>query len=229
MKKIRVVCLILSIILVVSGVSIQIYLRAKKGTPDNNAGTESGNKEAASDIYDATDFKQLNSISEKTGVHITEISEENIVLADGYKFDSFDLMIEISKDDKDNVLEFEGNGYLFSEGETVSALAYREKIQLIIDEFSNKTGAPTDSYKIYDDQNNLLGNDEDSSFQAIIDGNAELIYYVKDTDGNISMLRSRFEHSFNAHIFEYCKFLDPQMTKDMRYDVDLSETATEGQ
>ncbi len=234
MKKLRIICLLFSVLLIVSGLSIQVYLRVNKDKI-NTASGKDGNieYEETNDIFDANNISELNTAAQKSDIQLTESPDnKNELIADGYNFGSEPMGVVITKDDSGNILKYESKGYLFAVGENVSAADYKDKVLKKIDEFAKEYGAPADMYQISElkDKKSIEYDiDKDDSYQAVIDGKASLSYYIKTSDGSIAMFRSRFEPSFRAIIFELYKFVDKTITQNMRYDVDLSQTTTEGQ
>ena len=174
----------------------------------------------------------MKNIAEKSQIKLYQSpGYDDQLIADGYSFDSIPLNITITKGSQDSLAKFECDGYLFGKDAKVSVTDYRNRITQALNVFAKRFGVEADGFQISQDteEKSVSLDINDDSFGEVINGKAELSFFIKDEAGHIWALRSRYERGFAAIIIEIYKFMDPDLTADMRYDIDLSQTTTEGQ
>lgn len=235
MKKLRVFLIIISVVFLLGGAGIQGFLHFKNldifPFKNNGKNADESSSVTGKDFLNSKNLQELNSMAEEAGLNVkqeTDLNGNKTVVVSGYNFNGFESEITFYQNNDSTFDHFESEIIPYKSGQDVNAADLKEKCEAAAATFAQRFGIPSDGFNIRKQDGNTVEKNDANSYKLILDGEAKLEYYVKDSNGFIWFFTAYREPSYNTIVFHLNCLMDTSKTGNMYCDIDLTQSGTEG-
>ena len=225
MKKTTILFAVLSVIFILAGAGLQVFCHIQK---DDKKSAEENSVKEVYDILCAKDQKELEQIAKDTNLKIEYVN--NVAIISDYKFQKYYPQVSAVLNSGKGIDSFELIAFPYYQGQEISAEALKQESDEALKGFVQRFNVTNYTFSINNTKTGqYLDTNSPESYKSVISGDSRLELDIKDKDGYIWCFRAKYDTGYDTVVFKVYKDMNPEMTKDMHYDIDLSEQNAKGQ